>query len=205
MDFFKKTLEIEEGLIVYIERLFDFGKNDLKKYKFLPIQNSAYFYLDKIKEPLILPKLYAALEYLTGKGDNRYDDYKGSYSFTFKIKVQKNQMISEYIYHIYHYRSYIEFSVFQLVSKTDLRKETYMHQPDDGLFSDMDICNFSIYFCNYALGYMEGAQYIPQPFTKYSDSNLLSFGYSGSEYFLNDYEDEEEYTASKEYVFASKY
>ena len=44
---------------------------------------------------------------------------------------------------------------------------------------------------------MEEKQYVPQQFVKFSDSNLLLFGYSQNEYFSQDYEDQECYQEAK--------
>ncbi len=75
---------------------------------------------------MLLPKLYAALTFVTGEGDSCYDHYKGSYSFMFELEIQKNHISSKYVYHIYHYRSYIEFSVNQIVPGTDPRESCVM-------------------------------------------------------------------------------
>ena len=88
---FKKTFEIEPSLMITIKRVLN-NENNFQSFKLIPIQNSAFFHFGtKItSNPLILPKLYSALTCLTGASDNRYDDYKGSYSFTFELMVDKN-------------------------------------------------------------------------------------------------------------------
>ncbi|OZG31879.1 hypothetical protein [Rickettsia endosymbiont of Culicoides newsteadi] len=195
MSGFKKTFNFTSEFIIDIERVTDI--NYFKSFKLIAIQNSASFYFDD-NDPLVLPKFYAGLSYLTGPGDDRYDDYKGSYSFMFKLQVQKNSKISKYCYHIYHYRSYIEFAVYQLTSQGDPRASNHYHQPNDELFSDKDICSFSNLFYNYVQECMESAKYSPQPFVKYSDSNLLLFGYSRNKYFFKDYENQDIYEKKKE-------
>lgn len=195
---FKENFEIDPNLIVNIKRIF-INQNIIENYKLIPIQNSAFYtvgtQLDRV--PYGLPKLYAALTYLTGPSDLYYDYYKGSFSFMFELEVQKNQKISQYLYHIYHYRSYIEFSVFQMLPKTDPRDINIMHKPDDMLFSEQDICHFSSYFCGYCLGYIKITQHIPKDFIKSSDSNLLLFGYSKNEYFIREYTDQIQYRREK--------
>lgn len=194
---FKKIFpNILPKLTITIERiLIKDNENAFKKFKLIPIQNSAFFYFSmKIsKNPLMLPKLYAALTCLAGPGDNSYDHFKGSYSFTFKLEVNKNNNISQYYYHIYHYRSYIEFSTYHITLNSDPRDSRIYHQPDDELFSDNNICFFSSYFCHYALGYAQGFKYKPMSFVKYSNSNLLLFGYLDSKYFFKTYDDEIKY------------
>ena len=170
-----------------------------KSFKLIPIQNSAYFYFgNKIhNDPLILPKFYAALTNLVGVGDEFYDDYKGSYSFTFKLDVKKNENITEYCYHIYHYRSYIEFNVYQIVPKNDPRNQEHYTQPNDELFSEKDIISFSTFFYYYTLEQMIKNNYTPQPFVKSSNSNFLLLGYLNNEYFFEDYDNEENYLKEK--------
>lgn len=200
MHIFKESFELKSGLTVDIKRIQP-EKSNFKKYKLIPIKNSAFWavsmafnYDDKY---VFLPQLYTALTYLTGDSDNWYDDYKGSYSFTFELNVKKDNLDSQYIYHVYHYRSYIEFSVYQKVSKEDTRDMSIFHAPNDLLFSDEDISYFSKFFCGYLLGYIEGSGYMPEPFLKHSDSNLLLFGYAESKYFIKQYEDDTEYYNEK--------
>jgi hypothetical protein len=196
MNKFEKNFEVESGLIVNIKRII-LDESIRRRHKLIPIKNSAFWLVDLGKEnEFFLPQLYAALTYLTGPGDFSYDDYKGSYSFTFELNVKKN-MNSQYLYHIYHYRSYIEFSVYQKVAKNDPRDSRVLHDPDDTLFSDKDICLFSAYFCSYLLGYLEGSRHQPEPFVKNSDSNLLLFGYLENKYFIEQYEDHALYLKEK--------
>jgi hypothetical protein len=196
---FKKTFEIRPDLIVQVERIdpktIFRNKN---KYKLIPIKNSAYYNFGSLRsEYNILAEVYAGLTYISGESDSYYDSFKSSYSFTFMLKVKKNNLPSEYIYHIYHYRSYIEFDLRQIVCKEDSRDSNAYADPNDALFSDEDICYFSNFFCYYSLGFMQGAAYTPEPFVKYSDSNFLIFGYFENEYFICDYEDQHEYKEAK--------
>lgn len=169
-------------------------------YKWIPIENDAYFLIFKYfsDDPCFLPKLYTALTYLTGPGDDFYDDYKGSYSFRFELNVKKNGLLNTYLYHIYHKRSYVEFSLYQRVPKTDPRDPEVMAQPNDEVFSDRDICSFSYFLCKYALKSMEEVKYKPKPFVKWADSNLLLFGFADGEFFSNSYKDYEQYQKEKE-------
>jgi hypothetical protein len=141
-----------ENLTVNIKRIF-LSQKPFKQFKLIPIQNDTYFDFGRkiSSDPLILPKLYVALTNLTGSSDDWYDDYKGSYSFTFELEVQKNGNISKYCYHIYHYRSYIEFAVYHIVPESDSRKPEHVAQPNDELFSDKDIRGFSNFLYYYAL------------------------------------------------------
>jgi hypothetical protein len=142
-----------------------------------------------------LPQIYAGLTYLTGHGDDRYDDYKGSFSFTFKLNVKKPNYETEYIYHVMHYRSYVEFFVQEVALKDDPRDEQIMHAPDDERFSDKDIRIFSACFLKLAVIYAEKETI--EPFVKSSDSNFILFGYLDNKYFYKTYEEQDEYIQAK--------
>jgi hypothetical protein len=199
---FNETLSIRADLRVNVKRVF-LDQCDFTAYKLIAIQNSAFDSVGRCirSDYLMLPKLYAALTYLSGPGDNYYDDYKGSYSFAFELEVNKNSNISNYLYIMYHYRSFIDFSIMQILPKTDSKIDpidaSIMHKPNDELFSNMDICQFSVHFFGYAIGYIKGLKYEPEPFVKYLDSNFLIFGYCENEYFFKSYEDQEQYIKEK--------
>lgn len=193
---FEKVFEIEENLTIHVKRKIR-DESFIEKFKFIPIQNDAFYHLPMGKTPFFLPKLYAALVHLTGSSDSMYDDYKGSYSFTFTLKVTKNGLISYYLYHLFHYRSYIEFSIYQIDNGGDTRDPSILHQPNEELFSNKDICHFSNYFCGYCIGYLKGSKHTPLPFVKNSDSNLLLFGYFEDKYFFKSFDDSPKYHEEK--------
>ena len=177
-------------------------KNVLR-YKTVPIQNDAFWAVSihVLKEDTTLAKLYAALSHITGEGDSLYDDYKGSYSFTFEIEVNKNGNISEYLYCMFHYRSYIEFSLYRIVTDRNFESTTAYQQPEEEFFSQQDISSFSVFFCLYLLKLTE--DYVPEPFVKCSESNLIIFGHDGSDYFAYGYDDQNEFYKEKEKLEAT--
>lgn len=194
MSTFKETFAFQtDNLIVTIRRPCDYHR--AQDFKWIPIENDAYFLVSKYfsDDQFFLPKLYAALTYVTGPGDSGYDDFKGSYNFEFDLDVQKNGNCSTYRYCISHYRSYVNFALYHRVPKTDPRDPQFMRQPDDNLFSDKNICGFSYFFCKFLLKSLEDSQYKPKPFIKCSDSNLLLFGFFKGEYFCNSYTDHNQY------------
>lgn len=195
---FKKTFEVIPGyLTVQAERIW--GWDVFEDHKLIPIGHVANSYMGwRIwDDPLFLPKFYAAFLCMTGPSDTSYDPLRGAYNFRFKLEVQKNKLRSAYYYHIYHDCSYSEFSVFHVVPENDPREENHFVMPNDALFSNHDICRFTLYFCNYALGYMQGYGYVPEPFVKHSDYHLLLFGYSKGSYFSKHHEDPDQYEKVK--------
>ncbi len=195
---FKKTFKINPQLTVTATRIsYAAEVADIKTEKLIPIQNSA-FYLTQIDDKFFLPRFYAAMTYLTGEHDDFYDSYKGSYSFTFYLKVQKYGKISTYCYLPSHIRDYVEYPLYQIVPITDPRDPQYYCKPNDELFSDEEICDFTRRLYNYAFAHMRDTKHIPKSFVKGSDSNLLLFGYDGQEFFMNSYDNCDEYNQEKE-------
>lgn len=190
---FTKTFSLSDNLKIRIKRVPKIENNEF--YKTIPIQNSAFFHYGSAitEDPLRLPKMYSALTLTTGESDQRYDHYKGSYSFMFELDVQKNNNTSKYYYHIHHYRSYIEFGVYHIVPKNDPRESYRYCQPNDTLFSDDDICHFTFRFSGYLFAYLKHYSYKPIPFVKHSQSNLLLFGYANDEYFYEEFEDQDKF------------
>ena len=193
---FEKIFELKDNLKIKVARvLLD---EEISNKKMISIKNNAFYSIANSisREPLELPRLYVALRFLTGPGDLYYDDYKGSYSFHFMLEVHKNARVSSYLYHLYHYRSYIDFSVRHIVKEVKSNDDRFiLHEPNDELFSSDDISYFSEYFFGFSLGFLEGSGYKPQPFIKRSESNLLLFGYDNEEYFFYSYDTWEEYEA----------
>lgn len=185
----KQDFKFKEGFIkppvsITITRI-DHNKS-FKPDKLIPIENDAYFYygMRLMNKPLLFPQLYAAFSYVTGASDDWYDDYKGSFSFTFELNVKKGDNMSNYVYHIYHFRSYINFSTYQIVPQDDERNACYVYPSNEELFSEKDICNFSFTICNFVLQELERLNTPIEPFVKCADSNSFLFGYLDHEYFL---------------------
>lgn len=183
--------------IVRIEDVYEYWK----KSKKIPLANQIFFSFAgnrgaaRGNANIALAKIYAALARFTGPSDDWYDDEKGSYSFAFELTVEKNNKISKYCYHLMHYRSYIDFSIYQIVPDSDLRDTSTLAMPDDTLFSEKDMLSFSNCFYEYMLQRMKEENYTPEPFVKYSKSNLLVFGYSDEihDYFIEKYDDAEKF------------
>jgi hypothetical protein len=177
-----------------------------KGYSLIPIQNSAYWKVGRLlaERPLILPKLYAALTFLTGPGDSNYDDFKGSFSFSFELKVNKNDKVSRYFLHLYHVRSHIEFALYQVIPEANDIDTRVMRSPDPELFSEADIENFSIFFCAFFNAKAHAANYTPNPFVKFSDSDLLLFGFCDNEYFYTQHKNREKFEEEKKRLEAKE-
>lgn len=183
--------------IVRVENVSEF----LNKYKKIPLANSVFFNFAgnrdaaRGKANISLAKIYAALTHFTGPSDECYDDFKGSYSFIFELTVEKNNKVSKYYYHLIHCRSYMDFTIYQIVPDSDPRDACTLAIPDDELFSEKDMLSFSNCFYEYMLQRMKEENYTPESFVKYSESALLVFGYSDEihDYFIEKYDDVEKF------------
>ena len=190
---FKRKFKFTKDLIITAERIV---YNDLRDCKLIPISNSAFAAVSRVlNDDFNLQHIYVGLTQLTGHGDDKYDDYKGSFSFVFKLNVIKPNYETEYFYHVIHYRSYIEFSVQEIAPQDDLRDENIMHQANAKRFSDQDICMFSYCFLKLAVICID--RNIIEPFVKFTDSNLILFGYLYNKYFYKQFDYYLEYHNTK--------
>jgi len=192
---------------VKVLRINGISEFSLQAFKWINIQHSAssYFSIKISRDPSIIAKFYAGLTCITGPSDELYDPWKGSYSFMFGIEVKKNDKVSKYCFHIYHCRSFIEFSVVQPVLKSDKRECGSYDKPNDTLFSNEDICDLVEGFYLYIMKRIEDTGYVPPIFVKNADSNLLLFGYLENEYFFETYEDVNEYDLRKKILYQQVY
>ncbi len=190
---FGKKFDIAANLSIHVDRVP--GIAYFKGFKLIPISNDTDIFF---ANPSILPRFYAGLTYLTGPNDEEYDDYKSSYNFGFRLKVKKNKNCSQYYYSIYHYRSYVEFGIYELTSQGDPRKAQYYCAPNDELLSNHDVSRFSKLLYEESQNYMQVNQYTPEDFVKYADSNLLIFGCLKGEYIFEQHKDNEAYKTRKE-------
>jgi hypothetical protein len=189
---FKKTFTLSPDLVITIERI----DNILHRLKLLLMSDSSLSGIDILLNPEFnLPQIYAGLRHLTGPGDYGYDDYKGSFNFTFKLDVKKPDYETEYIYKIRHYRASVAFYVQEIVAADDPRDSRLIYSPDDKRFSETDIHMFSICFLKFAIKSAENE--IITPFVKSSDSNFILFGYKDNKYFYKTYIEQDEYINEK--------
>jgi hypothetical protein len=145
-----------------------------------------------------LPRLYTALDHVTGASDNDYDPFKGSFSFKFHLDVHKYDSVSQYLYWVMQYRTFMRLKVYHIVPRNDPREEEVYTRPLDHLFSTSDIRVFTRSFVESLLDDARRGNYVPTPFVKGADSDCFLFGYEKDEYFATRLKDFETYEAEKE-------
>jgi len=136
-------------------------------------------------------KMFTALKLLFGESGKYYDDWKGSFSFPFLI-LNKDKEEFAYLMNIYNIRSSIEFGIRKLIPVDDTLERDIIHNPFEE-FSKEEIN----YFINFFVGYLTGffnviSKQYNKLFFQTIRSNLILFGYDGTEFFDYQYDEEEE-------------
>jgi hypothetical protein len=168
--------------------------------KGIPLSHDAelVLYASHQDDPTFLPRLYTALDHVTGASDNDYDPFKGSFSFKFHLDVHKYDSVSQYLYWMMQYRTLMRLKVYHIVPRSDPRDEEVYTRPSDHLFSASDISVFTRSFVESLLEDARRDNYVPSPFVKGADSDCFLFGYEKEGYFAKRLKDFETYEAEKE-------
>jgi hypothetical protein len=159
--------------------------------KGIPISEDPDFslYCQYHKDPEFLPKIYTAFSHLTGPADNNHDFFKGGFSFQFMVDVEKGENHSKYLYWLMQYRSFMRIKLYQIVPKSDPRREEVCTRATAALFSEEDINSFSSAFVRHMLAELASTSYTPEEFVLSASSNCLMHGYLDGKYFSKDYSD----------------
>lgn len=159
--------------------------------KGIPISEDPDFslYCQYHKDPEFLPRIYTALSHLTGSADNNHDSFKGGFSFQFMLDVEKEENHSKYLYWLMQYRSFMRIKLYQIVPKSDPRREEVCTRATAALFSKEDINSFSSAFVRHLLAEQASTNYTPEEFVLSAPSNCLIYGYLDGKYFSKDYDD----------------
>jgi len=187
--------------IYYLTRLSDREYFDLGKHRLPILVDYTHLISLSMDRDLIyssFSRMYAALKNLFGPSGNMYDDWKGSFSFVFLIRFQKDGQEFGYLLNIFNMRSGIEFCFYKLISADDRRFErSVMQRP----FEDFpqDEMNYMVnYICGYCTGYFNVTEkHNEEYFLLVTESNLILSGCHGQVYFDNDYETPEEFQAAR--------
>jgi len=195
-----KRFVLSPGLSVIVRRALPLYKEIPSGMKGIPLSHDAelVLYASHQDDPTFLPRLYTALDHVTGASDNDYDPFKGSFSFKFHLDVHKYDSVSQYLYWMMQYRTFMRLKVYHIVPSNDPRNEEVYTLPLDYLFSASDISVFTRSFVERLLDDARRDNYVPTPFVKGADSDCFLFGYEKDEYFAKRLKDFETYEAEKE-------
>lgn len=194
-----------DNISIRLERLTDNAYFELHR-RSLAIHEDLGFYLFspmwRSLERLSFGQVYVALKALTGASGKWYDDWKGSFSFPFKLDVTKGNCTFNYLLNIRNFRSHIEFSLRKVVDARDPRlKDHLLHQPFADEFSQDEINSFIAYFYSFLTGYLEVRLPVMKvdPFVQKAQSNHILFGYYDGQFFEQEIDSSEEFNAEFKY------
>lgn len=197
---YSKRLMLTPGLSFIVRRALPLYKEIPSGMKGIPLSHDAEVVLSASyrDDSTFLPRLYTALDHVTGASDDDYDPFKGSFSFKFHLDVHKYDSVSQYLYWMMQYRTFMRLKVYHIVPRHDPREEEVYTRPSDHLFSTSDIRVFTRSFVESLLDDIRRDNYVPTPFVKGADSDCFLFGYEKEGYFAKRLKDFETYEAEKE-------
>ncbi len=162
---------------VDVIRIQELCKEIPPEMKGLPISDDPDFTLfgQYHKDPEFLAKIYTALTHFTGATDSNFDPFKGSFSFQFMLDVEKGENHSKYLYWLMQYRSFMRIKLYQIVPKSDPRREEVFTPATKALFSKEDIDAFSSMFVTELLDDLDKKRYFPKEFVLSASSRPIPF------------------------------
>lgn len=144
------------------------------------------------------PEIYAALRTLFGESTTMYDNYKCSFGFLFHIIISKNNEKFEYLLNFTDIKGGISF-LFKKILITADEIEQYkdlniLHKPIEKEFSKKEMQYFMDWFTFYLKGFMSVYKKdYNQEFIRGNKSAFLIYGYINSNFFMSQFETEDEY------------
>lgn len=169
-----------------------------------------YFYqmdlncmLRTIAPNLIHPRLYAALKSRFGETTTMYDNYKCSFGYQFLVVVMKKKA-SIYTMNFNDYKGGLSFC-FMKVLNTPTELEKYRgrmmdyHEPFEDEFSKPEMCALMRWFVRSMSEYEKNVQEDSiETFARSNDYCQLIYGRKNKEFFLNQYEEREDFDEAKD-------
>lgn len=176
--------------------------------KSLPIFGNYRYYfllehqLDYLAPSFDHPRLYAALKTLFGDSTSLYDHYKCSFGYQFLLKIIWKDRESEYSINFTDIKGGITF-IFRKILATSEELEKYkdrtiLHEPLEDDFSKEEMEYFMSMFTFYLIGFMESfEEHYNKEFARSLDYCHMIYGFRGNKFFLEQYENQEEFWAAK--------
>jgi len=153
---------------------------------------------------LSLAQFYTGMRCLFGRPGYMYDDWKGSFSFVFSLKVSREGKNHPYLLNVTHYRSGIDFIFRRIVDEADVHDldlSFYRAPLEDELPGD-DMEGIESYLHAYARGFLEGVKDVGMlrvpDFLLVSESNLILSGRVDGAFFQRQMETHEAFEADRE-------
>lgn len=144
-----------------------------------------------------LAEFYAMFRAAYGESGQCYDDWKGAFSFVFKVTPVDALRVNgraTYLLNAVNSRVAVEFRFRKILGKNDRGFQMgLVFAPFEDEFSRTQMDGVSAYLLGYANGLWKSfPQHTPE-FMKRIDSNLVLYGYENGQFFHNQFEDYEAY------------
>lgn len=146
-----------------------------------------------------LPRLYAALRTLFGESSVTYDVYKCSFGYQFLLKIIRKDKESEYALNFTDIKGGISFIFSRILALEELEKHKdrdVLREQLENDFSKDEMEYFMTWFTFYLVGFMRSFDY-NEEFARSLDYRLMIYGYRNNRFFLDQYEDPDEFYAAK--------
>lgn len=158
---------------------------------------------DTPEDELNFAQYYTGMRLLFGKPGNRYDDWKGSFSFSFQVDVVRNGHSYAYLLNILNLRSTIEFHFRKILDDSESQGSLQAYRdPLQHEFSDLEMLAVQYFMHGYLKGYLEVIQkngILDCPdFVLVTESNLIISGYINGQFFEHAFEDLEDFEAERD-------
>lgn len=149
-------------------------------------------------EELTFAQVYLTLEELTGDSSQLLDNYKGSFSFPFRLDICKAGRQLDYLLEIRNHRDSIYFHVRKVVAPDDKRLKLHaIHPPFTEEWSQEEINSLIAYLHGYLSSYWsirgKGSH---EPFVHAVPSSLTVYGFCDGKVFENEYSSREDWEAA---------
>lgn len=152
-------------------------------------------------EELTFAQVYLILKELTGESSRFFDDYKGSFSFPFRLDIRKANRRLDYLLEIRNHRDSLYFHIRKVVASDDKRLRNHaIHPPFTEEWSKEEINSFIAYLHGYFSGYWsvrgKGSH---EPFVHAIPSSLIVYGFCDGEIFARVCGSREEWEVARKY------
>ncbi len=196
----RRRIDLPDGGAVELERCDDaFFRKAQSLSIAIQLRDPALYSLTNPE--LDLPRIYVALTALTGPSGNLYDDWKGAFSFPFKLTVHRGDRKLRYLLNIMSFRSMAEPCVYRVLQEGEPYDRRLYHKPFDDELSEDALRDVLGYFCGFLAGFLTTMPKWTTPFLKVVQSNLILFGFdpTSGELFQQQFREPEAYSAAFEH------
>jgi len=151
------------------------------------------------------PRLYAVLRTLFGESNAAYDDYKCSFGYQFILRITGKDRVSVYALNFTDIKGGVDF-LFRKILTTSEELEKYkdrnvLREPMEHDFSKDEMEYFMTWFMFYMVGFMESLEpRYNEVFARSQDYCWMIYGFRDNAFFLNQYEDYDEFHAAKKRI-----